>query len=203
MPKITLYLKAGIAEDSQILSIWEAASVSGRPQDLFRRLLMLGIRAAHDRGELTHAAEEVLDRDVVKPLSPKLSATSPKPYAIPTGAPGVPAGWSVGDPPLVQHRNKPRGRSSPLHRPGVEGVKHAKVETPVLQPAAAVPLHDSSTDATPQVDVHLPPLPKVDSRHLVQDGEDKENMSITGLPISDSTVDVGKPGAKLGNLMGW
>ena len=99
---ITLYLKEGVAEDDQIRAVWDSASLSGRPQELFRRLLLMGIRAAHERGELPHAASEVIDPLVVLPLNIKGGMKLP----------GIPSGWRIGDPPLVEHRNKPRGKNA-------------------------------------------------------------------------------------------
>ena len=127
---IMLYLKEGIAEDDQILAVWHAASQGGRPQELFRRLLMLGIRAAHERGEMTRAAMEVIDPSIVMPLGGR----------APLRAPGVPQGWQAGDPPFAQPVKKPRGRSMP------------RVQSPVVPPVAPQPVKEPRMEAATVVD---------------------------------------------------
>lgn len=100
---ITLYLKDGIAEDDQIRAVWEAASAGGRPQELFRRLMMLGIRAAFERGELPHAAMSAVDPVLILPPGSKGGLRLP----------GVPSDWRLGDPPLLPPKLRPRGRHAP------------------------------------------------------------------------------------------
>ena len=117
-----LYLKEGIAEDDQILAVWHAASQGGRPQELFRRLLMLGIRAAHERGEMTRAAMGVIDPSVVMPLGGR----------APLRAPGVPIGWQAGDPPFANPVKKPRGRSAFRPTPPVSPVVPVTVTAPAV-----------------------------------------------------------------------
>ena len=58
---IEIYLKPGIAEDDLIHAIWRSASAQGRPQDLFRRLILLGLKASYASGDLPRAAASVLD----------------------------------------------------------------------------------------------------------------------------------------------
>ena len=67
---IEVYLKPGIDEDDVIHRVWEAVAARGRPQETFRRLLILGIRAAVENGEMPRAGLEAIDLDVLMPVGP-------------------------------------------------------------------------------------------------------------------------------------
>lgn len=64
---IGIYLKPGIEEDDQIYEVWQSLTLRGRPQEVFRRLILLGLRAAVEKGELPLAAMQVLDTNILAP----------------------------------------------------------------------------------------------------------------------------------------
>ena len=65
-----VYLKPGIEEDDQVYDIWSSLRGRGRPQDVFRRALRLGLRAMAEAGELPRAALEIFDPDLLGAPSP-------------------------------------------------------------------------------------------------------------------------------------
>lgn len=52
---IDLYLKPGIEEDDRIHTIWLGLRDCGRPQEVLRRAMMLGLRSMAASGELPHS----------------------------------------------------------------------------------------------------------------------------------------------------
>jgi hypothetical protein len=64
---IEIYLKSGIEEDDQIYEVWQSLSMRGRPQEIFRRLILLGLRSAVEKGELPLAAMQVIDTNILVP----------------------------------------------------------------------------------------------------------------------------------------
>ncbi len=57
---VDIYLKPGIDEDDQTYAVWQALRARGRPQDVFRRAIRLGLLVMADAGELPRAAREVV-----------------------------------------------------------------------------------------------------------------------------------------------
>jgi hypothetical protein len=128
---IQIYLKPGIREDDQMLSIWEACKRYDRPQDVFRAMLRAGMRAMVQSGEMPFAVVEEcnLDAFVDKWLARQPVAAAPKAQAMPAAferhqhAPAAPAHYYQEAPPaqrelppVVQQPHQPSQHSAPAPR---------------------------------------------------------------------------------------
>lgn len=142
---IEIYLKPGIDEDDLVHRVWEAVGARGRPQETFRRLLVLGIRAAVENGEMPRAGLEAVDLDILMPVGPatallRAGATRPR-------QPQQPA------PPA-----RPRA-------PGAQGEEPFRAFPPGDEPRPAPPAPPAPTPppAAPPVEVApaRPPAPEV------------------------------------------
>ena len=91
---IDLYLKAGIEEDDLVFAIWTALHGTGRPQDVFRRALRIGLRMLAETGELPRAALQQAESGLLGPPAPAMAfllrgmaAAARAPAAAPQRAP--------------------------------------------------------------------------------------------------------------------
>jgi len=91
---IDIYLKAGIEEDDLVFAIWTALHGTGRPQDVFRRALRIGLRMLAETGELPRAALQQAESGLLGPPAPAMAfllrgmaAAARAPAAAPQRAP--------------------------------------------------------------------------------------------------------------------
>lgn len=49
---IHVYLKPGMREDDLLLAIWDVTTQAGRPQDVYRRLLLEGVKRMVENGDM-------------------------------------------------------------------------------------------------------------------------------------------------------
>ena len=121
---ISLYLNQGIAEEAELLKVWDALIGNGRPQDLFRRLLLNGFREALSEGELPPEAERAINAQKIRSRHPR------------------PAAWSPHSGPRL--RAKPRGKPFTRHQgevsviPAPSVIPPLAVEEPVVQTVPTV-----------------------------------------------------------------
>ncbi len=98
---VEIYLKPGIEEDDLIHEVWREASLTGRPQDLFRRILLTGIRSLYESGDLPRTPSGAVERSglLVARIPPRRPRGRPRKHPLP--------------PPRVQEAPLPQAHAHP------------------------------------------------------------------------------------------
>lgn len=80
---LQIYLKPGIKEDDLLLEVWAACRKSGRPQDIFRRMLRAGLAVMVENGEIPEGVVRTLHLDERVNRNRAGHAPAPLPAAYP------------------------------------------------------------------------------------------------------------------------
>ena len=68
---VQIYLKPGLEEDDRLLAFWHACQRHSRPQEVFRRLLQVGLDELCERGEISSRILREVDEELAgRPADP-------------------------------------------------------------------------------------------------------------------------------------
>lgn len=68
---VQIYLKPGLEEDDRLLAFWHACQRHSRPQEVFRRLLQVGLDELCERGEISPRILREVDKELAgRPTDP-------------------------------------------------------------------------------------------------------------------------------------
>ncbi|NDV50749.1 hypothetical protein [Salipiger sp. PrR003] len=68
---VQIYLKPGLEEDDRLLAFWHACQRHSRPQEVFRRLLQVGLDELCERGEISPRILREVDEELAgRPTDP-------------------------------------------------------------------------------------------------------------------------------------
>ncbi len=100
---INVYLKPGVREDELLSAIWDAHAEGGRPQDVYRRMLLEGLKRMIENGDMSLSVMK--DPRVVQYLDVlgDLDRDRRQPFVVvaPHQAPGVATAAPAYAPPLA------------------------------------------------------------------------------------------------------
>jgi hypothetical protein len=93
---VEIYLKSGIDDDDRIFSVYSALRTKGRPQDLFRRALCLGLALLREKGDMSEPARIAYDN--WRPLGKSDGEMAAEPGKRATSGPvAIPSAPKAGD----------------------------------------------------------------------------------------------------------
>lgn len=99
--RVQVYLTSSVQQERVLLDLWDAAGDVGRPQEVFRQMLLAGMRAMVDQGTMpAHLLRAV---PAVAALASPRAAHAPTPYLPPEPEP-----VTASPAPAEQHADRTR-----------------------------------------------------------------------------------------------
>lgn len=80
---IQIYLKEGIEQDDLLLALWSVLRFKGRPQESYRKMLILGFEAMKASGEFSDSILEELEATLEEGLPEPATKRSPPRKTVP------------------------------------------------------------------------------------------------------------------------
>jgi hypothetical protein len=125
---IQIYLKEGIEQDDLLLALWSVLRQKGRPQEAYRRMLLLGYEAMRASGEFSDSILEGVE-DALSGEVPEIPAKRSPPRKMPEKRSAPPEKKDEVDPAPSGGRVR--------EEPATEGRSEARDTRASGQPAAA------------------------------------------------------------------